>query len=382
MDFVKNFSITKEAGSQVKITGEIPEAEVQKHRAAALKKLGEKVVMDGFRPGHVPESVLVSKVGELNVLTEMAERALASAYPAILAEHKIDAIGYPKVEITKIAAGNPLGFSITVAVMPEINLADYKSISKDLNKTKSEVLVTDEDAENQIQTILRQKAAYERLQKKAAAGEVETHTHADGTVHEGPAHNDDLPAQAGGKPIEDIKDLPIPELTDDLVKTLGTPGQFANIDDFKAKLREHLTIEKTRDAEALHRAGLTDKIVEASNFELPQIMIDSELNQMFAQMEEDIKRAGLQMDDYLTHIKKTREDLKNEWTPSAEKRARLQLVLNEIAKVEKIEAEEAKVEEETKHLLDHYKDADKNRVRVYVTSVLQNEAVMKFLESQ
>ncbi len=375
-DFVKNFSITKESGSQVKITGEIPETEVQKHRAAAVKKLGEKVAMDGFRPGHVPENVLVSKVGELNILTEMAERALASTYPAILAEHKIDAIGYPKVEITKIAVGSPLGFSITVAVMPEIKLADYKSISKELNKTKSEVLVTDEDIENQIQTILRQKAAYERLQKKAAAGEVETHTHADGTVHEGPDHDDE------GKPIEDIKDLPIPELTDDLVKTLGTPGQFESVDDFKAKLREHLTIEKTRDAEALHRAGLTDKIVEASNFELPQIMIDSELNQMFAQMEEDIKRAGLQMDDYLTHIKKTRDDLKTEWTPAAEKRARLQLVLNEIAKVEKIEPEEAKVEEETKHLLEHYKDADKNRVRVYVASVLQNEAVMKFLETQ
>ncbi len=376
MDFVKNFSITKESGSQVKITGEIPETEVQKHRAAAVKKLGEKVAMDGFRPGHVPENVLVSKIGELNILTEMAERALASTYPAILAEHKIDAIGYPKVEITKIAVGSPLGFSITVAVMPEIKLADYKSISKDLNKTKSEVLVTDEDIENQIQTILRQKAAYERLQKKAATGEAETHTHADGTVHEGPDHDDE------GKPIEDIKDLPIPELTDDLVKTLGTPGQFESVDDFKAKLREHLTIEKTRDAEALHRAGLTDKIVEASNFELPQIMIDSELNQMFAQMEEDIKRAGLQMDDYLTHIKKTREDLKTEWAPAAEKRARLQLVLNEIAKVEKIEPEEAKVEEETKNLLEHYKDADKNRVRVYVTSVLQNEAVMKFLETQ
>lgn len=375
-DFVKNFSITKEAGSTVNVTGEIPETELKKHRAAALKTLGEHVKVDGFRPGHLPESVLVSKVGELNVLNEMAERALANIYPIILAEHKIDAIGHPQVSITKIAAGSPLGFAITISVMPEITLPDYKTLSHEMNQSKDETLVTDEDIEEQIKNILRQKAAYERLQNKASSGEKETHTHEDGTVHEGPAHNDN------SEPVEDIEDLPTPELTDDLVKTLGTPGQFENVADFKTKLREHLTIEKTRDGIALHRAALTDKIIEGSTFELPQIMIDSELNQMFAQMDEDIKRAGLKMDDYLTHIKKTRDDLKTEWTPAAEKRARLQLVLNEIAKQEKIEPEMEKLETETKHLLEHYKDADQNRVRIYVASVLQNEAVMKFLESQ
>ncbi|OGG41421.1 hypothetical protein A2837_02825 [Candidatus Kaiserbacteria bacterium RIFCSPHIGHO2_01_FULL_46_22] len=375
-DFVKNFSITKEAGSQIKVAGEIPETELAKHRSAALKKLGENVKADGFRPGHLPESVLVSKIGELNIMTEMAERALASVYPHILSEHKIDAIGHPQIEITKIAAGDPLGFIITISVMPEITLPNYKATAQELNKNKTEVLVTDEDVDKQIQDILRQKAAYERLQKKAADGVKETHTHDDGTVHEGPAHDDE------GKPIENIEDLPIPELTDDLVKTLGTPGQFETVDDFKAKLREHLAIEKTRDAAALHRATLTDKIIADSTFELPQIMIDGELNQMFAQMDEDIKRAGLKMDDYLTHIKKDREDLKKEWTPAAEKRARLQLVLNEIAKQEKIEPEKEKLEEEVKNLLEHYKDADQNRVRIYVASVLQNEAVMKFLESQ
>ena len=68
--------------------------------------------------------------------------------------------------------------------------------------------------------------------------------------------------------------------------------------------------------------------------DLPQVLIDSELGQMFAQMEEDIKRAGLQFDDYLAHIKKTKEELAAEWKPLAEKRAKLQLVLNEIAKGE------------------------------------------------
>lgn len=376
MDFVKNFTITKEPGSQVKIIGEIPETTLSEHRASAVKTLGQNIKLDGFRAGHIPEAVLVSKVGEMAILTEAAERAIAATYPVALAEHKIDAIGSPRIEITKIAPGNPLGFTITVSTLPEITLPDYKKLAREINKAKAEVLVTDEDVEKQIKDILRQKAAYDRIQQKAASGAKETHTHADGTVHEGPAHDD------VGKPLEDTKDLPIPELTDEVVKSLGQPGQFTDVADFKTKLREHITIEKTRDSEASHRAAITDKIIAESKFELPQILLDSELGQMFAQMEEDIKRAGLKFEDYLTHIKKTRNDLKTEWSPAAEKRARLQLVLNEIAKTEKIVPEKDKVEEEAKHLFEHYKDADKTRVRIYVASVLQNEAVMKFLESQ
>lgn len=360
----------------VKIIGEIPYEELEKHRAKAIKELGQNLKVDGFRPGHVPETVVVQKVGEMPLLTEMAERALAAVYPEVLKAHEIDPIGRPEIQITKIAPANPLGFTATVSVLPQIDLPDYKKLAQAENASRSEVVVTEEDVDKQVQDILRQKAAYERLQKKAAAGEKETHTHADGTVHEGPAHDDE------GKPLEDINDLKIPELTDELVKTLGAPGQFESVTDFKAKLREHLEIEKKREAEAKHRAALTDKIIAGSSFELPPILIDSEIGQMFAQMEEDIKRAGLSVDDYLSHMKKTREDLKKEWTPTAEKRARLQLVLNEIAKKESILPEKEATDNEVKHLLEHYKNADETRVRIYVASVLQNEAVMKFLENQ
>lgn len=376
MDFKKDFKVEKLEGAKVKITGEIPFEEIEKQRPATLKALGKNIKVDGFREGHVPEAILVQKFGELPLLTEMAERALSLTYPEIVKAHELDVIGPPQIEITKIAPQNPLGFTITVHIMPSIKLADYKKIAKAMNAEKTDAAVTEAEVEEQIKTILRSKAAYERLQSKAAAGEKETHTHADGTVHEGPAHDEH------GKPLEDINDLPIPELTDEVVKTLGQPGQFENVDDFRAKIREHLEIEKQREAEGKRRAALTDRVIEESQFELPEILLDSEINQMFAQMEEDIKRAGLTMDDYLSHMKKTREDLKKEWAPTAEKRARLQLVLNEIAKVEKIKPEKEKLEEETKHLLEHYKNADPIRVRVYVASVLQNEAVMKMLESQ
>lgn len=395
MDFVKDFTVTKEENSQVKIEGEIPFAELEKHRSAAIKHYGKDMEIDGFRKGHVPEGEIVKRVGEMAILSEMAERALAAAYPEACKEHKIDAIGYPQLSITKIAEGNPLGFTATVAVIPEVTLADYKKIAADANKDKVSTEVTEEEVEQQVKDILRQKLAYERMQeaakkkaeadtKKADMGDaaelptpetVETHTHADGTVHEGPAHDEEPEVKA-------VADDEIPELTDELVKELGQPGQFESVDDFKAKIEEHLSIEKEREVTAAHRAKITDAIIEASNMELPQILVDSEIDQMFAQMNEDLTRANLKMEDYLQHIKKTKEELVAEWKPAAEKRAQLQLILNEIAKAEEVKPDQAQMDAQVDQLLEQYKDADEARVRVYVASVMTNEAVMQMLESQ
>lgn len=392
MDFIKTFTVTKEAGSQVVIEGEIPFAELEKERSKAIASLGKNVELDGFRKGHVPEKVLAEKIGEINILTEMAERALARVYPAVLEEHKIEAVGHPQIEITKIAPDNPLGFKATAPVLPEITLPDYKALAATVNKAKASSEVTDEEVEEQAKDIVRQKVAYERLQASAQKSaetkedlggatelptpeNTETHTHADGTVHEGPAHDEEPEVKA-------VTDDELPELTDEYVKTLGQPGQFESVDDFKAKLREHISVQKKQEVEAAHRAKITDEIIDQAEMELPQILIDSEINQMFAQMEEDLTRANLKMDDYLGHIKKTKEDLIKEWSPAAEKRAKLQLVLNEIAKQEEVKPDQSAVDQQVDQLLEQYKDADEARVRVYVSSVLTNDAVMKMLEEQ
>ena len=363
-----NITIEKKPGSLVVITGELPYADLEIHRGKAVSALSKEVEIDGFRKGHVPEQILLSKIGEMPLITEMAERALSAVYPKLVAEHKLDVIGYPQIGITKIAKDNPLGFTITVAVVPEITLPDYFAIAKKVNADKASKEVTEEEGKTQINDILRQKVAYERLQKKAQPHD---HAHDENCDHE---HEHEE------APIEDAKDIPLPELTDEYVKTLGKPGQFENVEDFKTKIREHLTIQKAQDVDSFHRAKITDAVIAETTLELPQVMVDAEINQMFAQMETDLERAQLKVDDYLNHIKKTRDDLKKEWTPSAEKRAKLQLVLNEIAKVEKIEADSSLVDAQTDTLLEQYKDADEKRVRVYVTSVLTNEAVLKKLE--
>lgn len=361
MNTYTNITVSKEPNSSVKIEGEIPFALLEKHKANVVAQFQKSTKLDGFRPGHIPEDILIKHVGEMNILSEMAERALSEAYPQIITEHKIDAIGQPQIGITKIAEGNPLGFHITVATMPEITLPDYMKIASE--HTKETVEITDEDVEEAITTLQKQKQAYERIQKQAEAKQA-----ADAEGHT-------LPTPETVEKDE-ADDALLPELTDEYVKTLG---QFENVEDFKTKLRQHLTEERTREVESKHRSGVTDAIIDASEIDVPEVMINAEIEQMFAHMEEDLKRTNLKIDDYLSHIKKTREELVAEWREPAEKRAKLQLILNEIAKKESVTPDETLVKAQVDALKEQYPDADESRVRVYVESLLQNEAVMQKL---
>lgn len=374
VDFKTAFTVEELPDSQVKISGELPYAELESERNAALVTLGKNLEIDGFRKGHIPAPVLEKHLGEMTILAEMAERAIAHTYPHIIVEHGIEAIGQPEIEVQKIAPGNPLVFTATVAVVPKFTLPDYGKIAAETNKNRPSDEVTNEELEEKIADIQRQKRAYERMQEKAAKSAEQA---------EGDAT--DLPTPEGEaekKADAEAEDAPLPELTDEYVKTLGQPGQFESVDDFKAKLREHLEIEKKQQNTAKHRAEITDAIIEKTEVKLPKILIDSEINQMLAQMQEDLDRAELKMDDYLKHIKKTKEELVAEWTPAAEKRAVLQLILNEIAKKEEMTPDSEKVQEQTKELLERFKDADEHRVRMYVASVLLNEEVMKMLEEK
>jgi len=164
---LKEIKIEKKDKTSVTIVGEIPFSYLEKHRSNTIKKLGKDVEINGFRKGHVPENKLIQHIGEMNILSEMAEQAIAKVYPLIVKENMLDVIGYPQISITKIAEGNPLGFTATVAVVPTFKLPDYKEIASKINKDKESDEVTDEDVDNQVKDVLRQKVAYERMQEKA-----------------------------------------------------------------------------------------------------------------------------------------------------------------------------------------------------------------------
>lgn len=345
--------------SSVKITAEIAWPAAEKYRAKAVSFIGKDMKVDGFRPGNIPEKAVVARVGEMAVVHQMADYAIAHMYGKIILAKDIDALGYPKITLTKLAPGNPIEFTAIQQVAPKLELPDYISIARDINAKKdASTEVTEKEVEEQINEILRQKAAFERMQKLSAL--------------QGEEHKEEA------KKIAE-SELEIPLLTDETVQSIGAEGQFVDVQDFTAKIREHLTIRKKEESEQKQRAAITDAIIEGTKGVMPEVLIEKELEMLYAEMSQEAERSGISMDDYLKHIKKTKEELLQDWRPNADKRARLQIILNEIAKKESIVPDSEKLETEVNALLARFKDADKGRVTTYVSSVLTNDAVMNML---
>lgn len=359
-------NIKKLPNSEVEIEGELESNAFEAYFKQALKKLGEKVKLDGFREGKIPENILLANIPEMQLLEEMAELALGEHYPKILEENKIDAISRPEISITKLARNNPLGFKIKTAILPEIKLGDYKKEAKkilgSITDAEKNIVVSDEDVENTIMDIRKSRAPKKHVTEKP-------HVHKEGEEH----NHEDLPAGEGEKEEN------LPEFNDEFVQNLGP---FKNVEDFKEKLKINIKLEKENQTKEKTRLKIVEKIVEDSKIDLPEILINVELDKIIYRMESDITQMGLKFEDYLKHLNKTVEDLRKEFRGDAEKKAKLALILNEISKIEKIVADEEQVEKEVSLILEHYKDADPERARIHAENVLTNEKIFQFLENQ
>jgi FKBP-type peptidyl-prolyl cis-trans isomerase (trigger factor) len=138
--------------SEIEIAGEMPAEEFSKFWQKAVNELSKNISIPGFRPGKIPEKVLIEKAGEGAVLDNAAELALRDIYPRILQEKKIEAIGHPRAAITKITKGGPLGFKFQTAVLPAIKMPeDYKEIAAEIAKNKEEIIVEEKEVDVAIE---------------------------------------------------------------------------------------------------------------------------------------------------------------------------------------------------------------------------------------
>lgn len=322
----------------VEITCEVSAESFEKERSIALKKISEEVSLPGFRKGHVPEAMLIQKFGEALILDEMANLAMDRAYSEILNRHKIHAIAMPTVKITKLAKGNPFEFTLTFQVMPEIKLPDYKAIAKEIMSGEEKAETTDEEVTQAENELIKQFAT-----KNAEGREV------------------------------------LPEINDELVTKFGP---FENVAAFRAKVRESIAHEKTNRGREKKRMQTMEKIADGITAKLPKVLIDGELERMIGQFRHDVEQMGMKFEDYLTTTKKSVEEMRKEWTSDAEKRAKVQIALNEISLLEKIEVPKEDLDRESKFFMEKYKDAEPGRVRMHLEMMLTNEKVFQFLESQ
>ncbi len=348
----KNISIDQKESSEVEITAEIPSEEVAKQYKKTLEEARTDFEMDGFRKGKAPLEVVEKSIGQGALMQRTAESLIKDEYPRILSNEKISPLGQPQVTITKIAPENDLGFKIKTATMPKVEVGDYKKIAKKVlaeNPLSENPEITDKELNETLYNIRASHVMEERRQK-----------------------GEKVPSP------ESLKEEDLPTLTDEFVSSLG---EFSDLNDFHTKIKEHLSRQKKGKEQERLWTLILEGIVNESKIDLPAILVESELDKMMAQLKDDVERAGLQFPEYLSKIKKTEEEIRSEWRENAKKRAQTQLVLNEIASKESITPDPEIVEAQTKNLLEHYKEADPEKVKTFVASQMTNEKTLLFLSS-
>ncbi len=337
-DIAKVFVLKTLPDSEVELSADIPYATIEPYKTQALAHMAEHLKLPGFRPGKVPAEMVMSQVGEVAVLEEAVELFMKDFYIELIEEHKVDPVGRPNIAITKLAPGNPVGLTVRVSVYPTVEAPkDWKKLTDQVALEEAEP-ATIEEVEKTIVDLQKSRAT-----KGEDGAEV------------------------------------LPEVNDEFAKSLG---MFDSLVALREQITKGVTEEKVRQARDKRRGKLIEALLEKSTIEVPSIFVESELQKILSQMREDIERMGMQMDDYLKRMQKTEDDIKNEFRDQARKRAKLQLLLNKIAEEEKVAADEAAVEAEIKHALEHFPDAKPDLVRIHIETVLRNEKVLKILEGE
>ncbi len=338
-------------------------------RKKAVSMFCNSLDIAGFRKGHIPENIVVEKVGEGKILEEATDILLREHFYKIIEQEKLDIIGQPKISITKLALGNPVEFKAVFAVMPSFELPDYRAIASHSASAFAKASVDKEATagEEEIEDVLLQ------IRKNKAHFDY----HKNNPEEKGHDH----------QKLDLEKEENLPELDDEFAKTAGN---FKNLDELKEKVKQNIISEKKIRNIEKKRALIMEELVKNTKIDLPEILIESETEKSLAQMKDDITRTGLKFEDYLVQVKKSEEDLKKDLKESSEKKAKIQLIFNKIAETEKLEPNKEILEQEVKHLKEHYGASDLSRealakweanARIYVATILLNSEVLRLLEN-
>lgn len=340
----ENLRTAKKSATDIEFAAEVPAATFKNHRQGALAALGANAKIPGFRPGKVPNEILEKHLNENDVLEEAVHRAVGDAVRAILRDEQLRVLGSPRITVKKMVRDSTLEFSLSVSIAPELKLPDYRTIAQDVVKNRKEVpAVLDAEVDAAIKQVLRTNAA--------------------------------SPADA------DLKDAapPVPELTNEFVKTLG---DFTDVLDFRLKVRDALAREKGFEARKALRESIAEKILDATDIPFSEEIVDEELQLMKQEREEAVSRMGTTMEEYLKQIQKTEEDVVKDERAYVIRQLKTKLLFDAIANKEHIVADPHDVERAAAVLARENPDADPAYLTNYAHSMLVNEMVLQFLESK
>lgn len=408
----------KTEGNFGELTVEFSGEEWAKAQDKALKKIAKRVQIDGFRKGHVPMTIVKQRVNKQAVYEDAMDEILNANYTNILVENKVEPIAQPTLKIEEINE-NVLKVVFTVEVKPEITLGQYKGF----NIVKDAVEVTDEDINKELENMQQQYAELtikeEGTVEDGDTAVIDFEGFVDGVAFDGgkgeqyplvigsgsfiPGFEEQLiglkseeskdvvvtfpedyqEENLAGKEatfkvtVHDIKFRTLPEL-EALPEEAGIDG-VETLDDLKLNIKTRMTNQKENAAEEKFTEELYTKIIEGTPFDLPETILNNEIESLFGEVQQNIQQQGLDFATFQKLTGKSLEEIKEELKPQAEKRARLNLILEAIVKEEGISATDEDVEEEIKTIANTYGE-DFEKIKPYIESLkdqIKSDLVMR-----
>ncbi|WP_342436984.1 trigger factor [Paenibacillus sp. FSL L8-0436] len=375
------------------------EVEVEAERVAtALDKAFNKVVkkanVPGFRKGKVPRPIFESRFGVESLYQDAIDILLPEVYGEAVEQTDIFPVDRPEVDIEQFAKGQAFIFKAKITVKPEVKLGEYKGLEVPVQKAE----VTEEELDAELKRLQERHAELVVVEDEAAAngditvidfdgsvdgvqfegGQAERHSLELGSNSFIPGFEEQVVGMSTGdfKDVEvtfpeayhaenlagkaavfkvklhEIKRKQLPALDDEFAKDVS---EFDTLEEYKADLKAQLESRKQEELKGVRETAVVDKAAANAEVEIPEAMIASEVQNMVRDFDNRLRQQGMNMDMFLSFSGQTREDLEIQMKDDAEKRVRNNLVLEVIAKEEKIEVSEEEVNQELASMAESFK---------------------------
>ncbi len=421
-------SYTKETlkQSQIKLVVTVTPAEYDADLKIAADRLSARTAIKGFRKGKAPFDIVKKELGDMMILQEALESIVQKAYVESIQKEKMDVVGMPEIHLEKLAPGNDIVFSATVALLPEIKLPDLKKIS--VKKNKKTI-----DAATLTETIdaIRGMHATEAVKEGKATGTDKLVINMDMFIdkvpveggqakdyqvylsedHYIPGFNKHMEGLEKGEEkqfslefpkthyqkhlagktvdftvlVKDVFERTLPEFTDDFAQKVGQKSAA----ELQALIQSNLEAEAEQKADQQVEIDMLDALIEKTTFgDLPEVLINAERQKIFYELKSNLERSGITVEQYLKDIKKKEDELFNDFTDQATKRAKAALISREIAKEQHLHAHDDEINKEIELIKAMYKDEQtqerlkRPEVRESIAVMLQNKKVMSWLKEQ
>ncbi len=371
----------------------------------AFNKIAKNVSINGFRKGQAPKALIEKRVSDNErFITAVDDNANVWMRAALEAE-KLVPISQPQLDIKAVDA-NGVELVFTFAVMPEVKLGDYKGLEYNLD----EVAVSDEEIDAELNRMREQYAEVQTKDGAAAEGDtvnIDYEGFKDDVAFDGgkgtnydlvlgshsfiPGFEEKLVGVKAGEEkdlnltfpenyhakdlkgaavvfkvkVNEVKTKVLPEVNDEFAKDVNAAG-VETVADLKNMIRTRIEDGKKSQAENKADTALMDKLVENAEIDLPEVLVEEEVNNQIQQLAQQISQYGMNFNQYLSMMGKKIEDVRAEYTDNATKTAKLRLILEEIAKVEALEPTEEDLENEYNNIAAQY-NMPVDQVKTYIS---------------